>query len=144
MEIEYNIDQLPEVAKQILKVSSCKTLLFYGEMGAGKTTLIKEIVKQLNSTDRVTSPTYSLVNEYVTPTKKIYHFDFHRIEDEDEAYDIGFEDYLMNDDWVLIEWPDKIKNLIPEMHTKISILKNSYQARKISIDNENQSVKTQN
>ena len=73
MEITYNIEQLPEVAEKILKVSSTKTLLFYGEMGAGKTTLIKELVKQLGSKDRVSSPTFSLVNEYHTENDYIYH-----------------------------------------------------------------------
>ena len=133
MEITYNIEQLAEVAEKIIKVSSTKTLLFYGEMGAGKTTLIKELVKKLGSKDRVSSPTFSLVNEYQTEKDYIYHFDFHRVEDEIEAYDIGFEEYLLNDRWVFIEWPDRIKNLLPEHSCKILIEKISNTTRKISI-----------
>ena len=133
MEITYNIEQLPEVAEKILKVSSTKTLLFYGEMGAGKTTLIKELAKQLGSKDRVSSPTFSLVNEYHAENDYIYHFDFHRVEDEIEAYDIGFEEYLQDNHWIFIEWPDQIKNLLPEKKTKIAIEKISNHTRKISI-----------
>lgn len=133
MEITYNIDELPEIAKTILKVSSSKTLLFYGKMGAGKTTLIKELAKQLGSQDRVSSPTFSLVNEYITKNNYLYHFDFHRINSEEEAYDIGFEEYLNNDNWIFIEWPDQIKNLLPTENTKISVQKISNKTRKISI-----------
>ncbi len=133
MEINYHIDELPKIVQKILEVSSCKTLLFYGEMGAGKTTLIKELAKQLGAQDRVSSPTFSLVNEYLLENDYIYHFDFHRIKSEEEAYDIGFEEYLENNNWVFIEWPDKVKNLLPEEKTEILIVKNSDKTRKISI-----------
>ncbi|SHI75099.1 tRNA threonylcarbamoyladenosine biosynthesis protein TsaE [Mesonia phycicola] len=134
MEITYSLNEIPSIAAQIIKVSSShKTLLFYGEMGAGKTTLIKQITKQLGSTDRVTSPTFSLVNEYLADKAKVYHFDFHRIEDEEEAYDIGFEDYLNSKQWVLIEWPSKIENLLPAESITISIEKISNETRKITI-----------
>ena len=100
MEITYNIEQLPEVAENL------KGLLprhfYFGEMGAGKTALIKELAKQLGSKDRVSSPTFSLVNEYHAENDYIYHFDFHRVEDETEAYDIGFSIYRGH--WVFIEW----------------------------------------
>jgi len=133
MEITYSLNELPSIASQIIKVSlSHKALLFYGEMGAGKTTLIKEITKQLGSTDRVTSPTFSLVNEYLADNAKVYHFDFHRIEEEEEAYDIGFEDYLNNNQWILIEWPSKIENLLPLESTSITIEKISHETRKIT------------
>jgi len=113
MRIDYNLSEIADVATKIIKVSSCKTLLFYGEMGAGKTTLIKEIVKQLGSQDKVSSPTFSLVNEYQGENSSIYHFDFHRIEDEEEAYDIGFEEYIDSGHWCLIEWPQHIEGLLP-------------------------------
>jgi len=135
MEITYNLDELPVIAEKIIKVSSSKTLLFYGDMGVGKTTLIKEIVKQLGSKDRVSSPTFSLVNEYNGSEHNIFHFDFHRIEDEEEAYDIGFEEYLTQNQWILIEWPTKIKNLLPKNYLEISIEKISNKARKIFINN---------
>lgn len=113
MQIEYTLSEISDVATKIIKVSSCKTLLFYGEMGAGKTTLIKEIVKQLGSPDKVSSPTFSLVNEYQGKDSSIFHFDFHRIEDEEEAYDIGFEEYIASGYWCLIEWPQHIESLLP-------------------------------
>lgn len=135
MEITYNIQEIKKIAKKIIKVSSYKTLLFYGEMGAGKTTLIKELVKQIGSKDRVSSPTFSLVNEYISENDYIYHFDFHRINTEEEAYDIGFEEYLDKNNWIFIEWPEKIKNLLPQNNTKISIVKKTDKTRKISISN---------
>jgi tRNA threonylcarbamoyladenosine biosynthesis protein TsaE len=93
-------------------------------MGVGKTTLIKEICKQLNVLENVSSPTFSLVNEYKTlKNEKIFHFDFYRITDQEEALDLGVEDYLYNNDWCLIEWPENVENLLPlyavEIHLTI-------------------------
>ena len=91
-----------------------KTLLFYGQMGVGKTTLIKELCKSLGVLDNISSPTFSLVNEYQTAKNdKVYHFDFYRIEDEEEAYDIGIEDYFDSKNWCFVEWPENIVNLLP-------------------------------
>jgi tRNA threonylcarbamoyladenosine biosynthesis protein TsaE len=117
----YGFDELGVISKKIIENAKSKVLCFYGEMGVGKTTLIKEIVKQLGSNDRVSSPTFSLVNEYQANTKAIYHFDFYRIEDSDEAYQIGLENYLYSGNWCLIEWPDKVKELLPENSTMIDI-----------------------
>ncbi|MDT0294997.1 tRNA (adenosine(37)-N6)-threonylcarbamoyltransferase complex ATPase subunit type 1 TsaE [Mesonia ostreae] len=113
MRLDYSLSEISNVAAKIIAVSSCKVLLFYGEMGAGKTTLIKEIVKQLGSQDKVSSPTFSLVNEYQGENGSIYHFDFHRIEEEEEAYDIGFEEYIDSNSWCFIEWPQHVENLLP-------------------------------
>lgn len=135
MQIEYNLSEISDVAKKIIKVSSSKTLLFYGEMGAGKTTLIKEIVKQLGSLDKVSSPTFSLVNEYKGINNPIFHFDFHRIEDEDEAYDIGFEEYLESQNWCLIEWPQNVGNLLPLDKHEIYISKLSELKRNLNFKN---------
>jgi len=94
-------------------------------MGVGKTTLIKEICKQLGVKDLISSPTYSLVNEYEGNDILVYHFDFYRIKDEEEAFQIGFEEYLITNAWIFIEWPEKIMNLLPEEFEKIKInLKN--------------------
>lgn len=117
MEITYTLKNLPSVAKKIIAQTRNKTLLFKGEMGAGKTTLIKEIVRQLGSNDRVSSPTFALVNEYKTQSGPIFHFDFHRIEDEMEAFDMGFEEYVSSDAWKLIEWPQRIEHLLPDEKT---------------------------
>ena len=122
MNKNYAITELNQVAKEILSTAKNKSLLFYGEMGAGKTTLIKELCKELGIEDVANSPTFSLVNEYHTSKNEIvYHFDFYRIEDENEAYDIGIEDYFYGDAWCLIEWPQNIENLLPLESTEIHI-----------------------
>lgn len=117
----YGLDELEFISKKIIANAKNKILCFYGEMGVGKTTLIKEIVNQLGSKDKVSSPTFSLVNEYEAQGQTIYHFDFYRIEHSDEAYQIGLESYLYSNDWCLIEWPDKVKELLPQNITLIDI-----------------------
>ncbi len=117
----YGLDQLEDVSKYILKHSQSNVYLLFGEMGVGKTTLIKALVKALGSEDNVSSPTYSLVNEYHTQDKPIYHFDFYRIKDIEEVYDMGFEDYLAQDAYILIEWPEMIEELWPEHYSKVDI-----------------------
>ena len=114
MKTTYTLSQLDEVAKQIIAESKSKVLLFYGEMGNGKTTLIKALCKALGVSDPVTSPTFSIVNEYLgTQNTLLYHFDCYRIEEEEEILDIGFDQYLENGNWIFIEWPQKIENLLP-------------------------------
>lgn len=114
MNQNYALQELDNVASQIINIVKNKTLLFYGEMGVGKTTLIKEICKQLEVQDSISSPTFSLVNEYHSINNdRIYHFDFYRITDEEEALDIGIEEYFYDDNWCLVEWPQNIKNLLP-------------------------------
>ncbi|WP_055437280.1 tRNA (adenosine(37)-N6)-threonylcarbamoyltransferase complex ATPase subunit type 1 TsaE [Lacinutrix algicola] len=112
LEIEYTLKDIDNVAKQILKHATTKSFLFKAEMGAGKTTLIKALVKELGCDDAVSSPTFSLVNEYQTKTDTIYHFDLYRVEDEDELYDFGIEEYLNSNTYLFIEWPELAKNLI--------------------------------
>jgi len=102
-------------------------------MGVGKTTLIKELVKQLGVTDPTSSPTFSLVNEYQGDNVTIFHFDFYRIKYEEEAYDIGIEDYFYQNAWCLAEWPEKIPNIIPNDAITISINKNSDESRTLEI-----------
>ncbi len=114
MEITYTLAELPVVASKIISTIQNKTVLFYAEMGAGKTTLIKEIIKQLDVTDTVNSPTFSLVNEYLSKNNiLIYHFDFYRIENEDEALDIGIDEYFNKNTWCFVEWPQNVENLLP-------------------------------
>ena len=117
----YGLDNLTEVAKHIIENSTTQTYLFFGEMGVGKTTLIKALVKVLGSDDIVSSPTYSLVNEYEADGKLIFHFDFYRIKSIEEAYDIGFEDYLSQDAYIIIEWPEMIEELWPENYTTVKL-----------------------
>ena len=127
MNKNYSLNELPQIAEDIVKNAQNKVLLFYGDMGVGKTTLIKEICKTLGVLDVAHSPTFSLVNEYQTTTSDIvYHFDFYRIEQEEEAYDMGVEDYLYSNNWCLIEWPENVKNLLPldAVCIKINLLEN--------------------
>ena len=108
--IAYSLNGLNKVANQVLKSVKSKTILFYGDMGTGKTTLIKALIEALGSDDDVSSPTYSIVNEYTLSDDVIYHFDLYRLKSIEEAYDFGIEDYLQTQGWLFIEWPELIKN----------------------------------
>ncbi|MES2516750.1 MAG: tRNA (adenosine(37)-N6)-threonylcarbamoyltransferase complex ATPase subunit type 1 TsaE [Bacteroidota bacterium] len=122
--IEYkSLSEIKTVAKSIFDFGQkIPVWIFEGQMGAGKTTLIKAICDVLVVTSHVQSPTYSLVNEYSTKRgEDIYHFDFYRIKNEDEAMDIGVEDYLYSGERCFIEWPSKIANLLPTKHLKVEI-----------------------
>ena len=122
MNKNYSLSDVNRIAKDIIKSSIQKTLLFHGEMGVGKTTLIKEICKELGTDDITSSPTFSIVNEYKTKMNDtIYHFDFYRINNEGEAYNIGVEDYFDSDAWCLIEWPSVIQNLLPLDYVNIHL-----------------------
>lgn len=123
LELEsFGIDDLSDVAKQIIEFSDTKVFAFYGEMGAGKTTLIKRIVQELGAEDAGCSPTFSIVNEYQSSSEgSIFHFDFYRLESEEEAFDIGYEDYIYSGSYCFIEWPEKIANLLPESYVRVNI-----------------------
>ncbi len=121
MKFTYALNDLATIANEIITHCPYKIILFDAPMGVGKTTLIKEICKQLGVQDTISSPTYSLVNEYKGTDNIIYHFDFYRIQDEEEVYDIGYEEYIDTDAWIFIEWPQKITNLLPIHATQIQI-----------------------
>lgn len=111
-----SLSDVPMVAKRIIELSEERNIVaFFAPMGAGKTTIIKEIAKQLKVVDNVTSPTFALVNQYMTEDGQIVnHFDFYRIEKIEEVYDLGYEEYFYSGDLCLIEWSEKIEHLIPE------------------------------
>ena len=122
MEIVFTIDQLESVAQQIIAQQPQKVILFHGEMGVGKTTLIKQLCKNLGVLAASSSPTFSLVNEYeIANNQLVYHFDFYRLKNEMEALDMGADDYFYSGNWCFIEWAEKIPNLIPEAHSVITI-----------------------
>ena len=128
------LNQLPNAAAQLLKhAGELRTFLFYGEMGAGKTTFIKAVCEELGVTDTVSSPTFSIVNEYATPEAVLYHFDFYRIKEQTEALDLGYEDYLYSGNYCFIEWPEKIGGLIPEKYVEVRLFEISQNERLIKI-----------
>jgi tRNA threonylcarbamoyladenosine biosynthesis protein TsaE len=124
MKLQVNsLEELPLAAKKILEESNSeKIFVFKGEMGSGKTTLIKELCLQIGVISAMSSPTFSLINEYETNSGEVvYHFDFYRLEDEQEAFDYGYEDYFFSGNYCFIEWPEKIPNLIPDNYLLIEI-----------------------
>ncbi|MDD4820300.1 MAG: tRNA (adenosine(37)-N6)-threonylcarbamoyltransferase complex ATPase subunit type 1 TsaE [Flavobacteriales bacterium] len=134
--LEYNdvsLEKMHQIASQIASQIKEGTILFEGEMGAGKTTLIKDLVKCWGSDDVVTSPTFSIVNQYLTDKNKtIYHFDFYRIEDPSEAFDMGYEEYFYSSNICLVEWGERVKGLLPTESVVITIKKNE-NTRNISV-----------
>lgn len=132
----YTQKELPEIAKYIVANAPYKKLCFYGAMGAGKTTLIKALVKELGSDEKVHSPTFGLVNEYQKEDGTLlgYHFDFYRLKGENEALDFGIEEYLYADAWLFMEWPEKIGSLLPEDVTNINIVILDEKTRMLTID----------
>jgi tRNA threonylcarbamoyladenosine biosynthesis protein TsaE len=133
--IIYTIQELDRVSKEILDLATSRTLCFYGEMGSGKTTLIKAIVRRLDGGHQANSPTFGIVNEYQNANGELigYHFDFYRLEHEEEALDLGLEDYFNQDTWIFVEWPDKIEKHLPAKYTKLILEVIDPETRKIEI-----------
>lgn len=129
MVMTYMLKDLPQIAEEIVLNATSKTILFYGEMGVGKTTLIKEIAKRIGVDEMINSPTYSIINEYELENDKLFHLDCYRLRSEEEALDFGVEDYLFSDHWSLIEWPQRIENLLPEKKMIIELSKNKNGSR---------------
>ena len=134
--IIYTEDQVAEVAKELIQKVPSKILCFHGEMGAGKTTLIKAIVGHLGAVDEANSPTFGIVNEYQGDNEEVlaYHFDFYRLNDENEALDLGIEDYFNSNAWLFMEWPEKIAAILPVERVDIYIEVLNPNTRKLSFD----------
>lgn len=130
-----NILELPQAASQIIKSFNNKNIIaFWGGMGVGKTTLIKEIAKQLGVQKNVTSPTFALVNEYLCENNQIiYHFDLYRINKVSELYDFGYEDYFYSNNYCFIEWPEIAEHLLPANYLKVEIFDIGNGTRKIKV-----------
>jgi len=131
------LQDLETVAKELVHYAGEENIwLFHGEMGAGKTSLIKAVGKNLGVEDLMSSPTFALVNEYLThDNKKVFHFDFYRIKNETEAYDIGVEEYFDSGSYCLVEWPERIQSLLPPERAdiKITLTNNTHRTIAISI-----------
>lgn len=118
---------------QLLQSSSSKIVAFYGKMGAGKTSLIKELCSELGTKDIVNSPTFSIVNIYDTESEKIYHFDCYRLNSIIEALDLGIEDYFYSNHYCFIEWPENIETILPNDIIKITIEHSIDNTRKVTV-----------
>lgn len=129
-----DIKELPDAARQLLDFSGEeRVFLFEGDMGVGKTTFIKSICEKLGADDTASSPTYSIVNEYDLPHGKIFHFDFFRIKNEVEAYDLGFEEYVSSGHYCFIEWPERIEGLWPMSYIKVTMAETDENVRTIRL-----------
>jgi tRNA threonylcarbamoyladenosine biosynthesis protein TsaE len=122
-----SIAELPQVAQDLLETFADERFFaFFGKMGVGKTTLIKEICHQLGVEDNVCSPTFAIINSYSTATgEPVYHFDFYRLKNLDEAYDIGYEEYFYSGNWVFTEWTEKVEELLPNHYVRVEIEENN-------------------
>ncbi|WP_300568985.1 tRNA (adenosine(37)-N6)-threonylcarbamoyltransferase complex ATPase subunit type 1 TsaE [Flavobacterium sp.] len=122
MKTEFNLDEINTVVEKVLAENPEKVILFNGEMGAGKTTFIKSLCKKLGVENPTSSPTFSLVNEYqITTNQLVYHFDMYRLKNQNEALDMGIDEYLYSGNWCFIEWAENIPDLIPKNHSVITI-----------------------
>lgn len=135
MTAKFSLSQISDIAQQVLsQAADRKVILFHGEMGAGKTTFIKALCAELGATNPVSSPTFSLVNEYEYPAGLIYHFDCYRLKTPTEALDMGIEEYLYSGQFCLIEWPEKMEGLWPERYLSVSLSAIDPNTRHISIE----------
>ena len=139
--MQYTLSQIDSIAETLVREElphSHKVLLFQGAMGAGKTTLIKALCEQLGVGDRVSSPTFSLVNEYQSNSGTIYHFDLYRIEQQQEALDFGIEEYWDSGAWCFVEWAERIPSLLPASYTEVLITALDEHTRRLTIVQHNE------
>jgi tRNA threonylcarbamoyladenosine biosynthesis protein TsaE len=129
----YQLEDLAAISKETISLAAeLKIWLIEGDMGAGKTTLVKAIGKEMGIQNTISSPTFSIVNEYTTANNEtVYHFDFYRLKTEAEAYDLGANEYFDSGNLCIVEWPEKIPSLIPEHFFKINLEINDSQSRTI-------------
>ncbi|XCI75396.1 MAG: tRNA (adenosine(37)-N6)-threonylcarbamoyltransferase complex ATPase subunit type 1 TsaE [Flavobacteriales bacterium] len=130
----YLIDQWTTAGEYIAQHRQYPIIAFHGDMGVGKTLLIRVLCQSLGSADAISSPTFSIVNEYTIGKHKIYHFDLYRIKNETELYDLGYEDYFYSDAICLIEWPERVKHLLPKPHHSVIIEKKDQEQRIVTFN----------
>ncbi|MBP5422731.1 MAG: tRNA (adenosine(37)-N6)-threonylcarbamoyltransferase complex ATPase subunit type 1 TsaE [Paludibacteraceae bacterium] len=135
MKIE-SLASIHQTAKEfIAAMGEKKVFLFYGSMGAGKTTFIRAICEELGVKESINSPTFAIINEYKSGVgEPIFHFDFYRINKEEEAFDFGYEDYFYSGNLCFVEWPEKIENLLPEDAVKVTIQELPDGSREVTLE----------
>lgn len=130
-----SVTQLPQAAHKLLDFADQhKIFLFFGDMGSGKTTFIKSICKKIGVNDLVSSPTFSIINEYSSAVGPVYHFDFYRLKNEAEAFDLGLEEYLYAGNYCFIEWPEKIIGFWPARYISVNLKIINQNVRQFEID----------
>ena len=130
-----SLKELDTIAKKLMtNFGENRVFAFFGKMGAGKTTFIQTICRYLGSEDNITSPTFALINEYQSNHGPIYHFDFYRIKEMEEAFDLGYEDYLYSENYCFIEWPERIEPLLPKNIVAVKIVVDENENRIINAD----------
>ena len=129
---DYNLNQIDAIAESLVAAFEYKIILLKGDLGAGKTTLLKAIVKQLGSNEKVSSPTFGIVNEISVANASAFHLDLYRIENSEELQQFGFEEYLHSGDYCFIEWPEIAMTLITQPHHTITLNNLNDSTRKIS------------
>lgn len=136
--MQFIVDQVADLAaaaeRMIAQYPQERIFLFYGHMGAGKTTFINALCAALEVQDSTSSPTFSIVNEYASAHGPLFHFDFYRLKDESEALDLGYEEYFYSGNYCFVEWPEKIENLLPSHYLKITIEAIDNQSRSITVE----------
>jgi tRNA threonylcarbamoyladenosine biosynthesis protein TsaE len=137
LDITYSLDDVDAIAKKIIEAVDSKIIVLHGDMGVGKTTLVKSIANALGSKDAVSSPTFSIVNEYEISDGLLYHFDLYRIDNLEDAFNFGIEDYLYSEHWMVIEWPELIIPLLNDSYTSIYLSINTEKLRNITLKKHN-------
>lgn len=136
--MQFIVDKVEDLAaaaeRMIAQYPQERIFLFYGHMGAGKTTFINALCAALEVQDSTSSPTFSIVNEYASAHGPLFHFDFYRLKDESEALDLGYEEYFYSGNYCFVEWPEKIENLLPSHYLKITIEAIDNQSRSITVE----------
>ena len=135
-----DIEHIREAAREFINhIGDHRVFAFYGKMGAGKTTFVKAVCEELGVNDVITSPTFSIINEYTAPPSTlhpspstIYHFDFYRIKKLEEVYDMGYEDYFYSGALCFIEWPELIEDILPDDAVRVSIAEQEDGSRLVS------------